>query len=770
MIATSCPHCRSAFKARDEFAGRQARCPKCHRPLEVPRPPSEREADGAVRGEPSTPPKDLNTLKQQIRAAFRGKIEPVSVPFSYRIGVMLVAALVIALPLAYLAVIGVALYLIYWRALHAASAAVYVPSLAAGTVMIFFLLKPIFAAPGRQRRTRSLTRESDPLLFAFVDQVCTAVGSPQPRRIDVDFEVNASAEFSDGWRGLWSRDLVLTIGVPLVVGLDLRQFAGVLGHEFGHFSQGAAMRLSYLIRTVNLWFARAVYERDTWDEMLVERAQATPLWMSWAFRLALLFVWMTRGVLWLLMIAAQAVSGFLLRQMELDADRHEARLVGSQTLVSRIRQLMAVQVATQGAHADMGEFYREGRLGDDLPQLIASNLARIDDDVRTEIDEIIARTPTSPFDSHPSDRDRIAAAEREKAPGLFHLDWPVSVLFRDFTALSKAVTRDYYQSLFGPSFRPDDVCPVDELLSRQDRDAEAALAADLFFLGAFDSLRPVRLPAVPGAGNDASALIANLQRARQQMLATIDDYRKALDSFRRADRLQAEAGRNSVLVRAGLMSEACDAAQADRPTARERAESARARKDELKEALGTFETAAAARLSLALGLVESPTLADRLRDAPSWQAEVARLRPALELMNRWHSELVELRDEHRRLSSLLDHREGREADSSVAGAVQRQMEKLYPLIVHLRHELDQVPYPFEHARGKLSIGKYAIVDLPGQGDLAMIYGASQRVLGCLPPLYGRIVGSLAMICERVESAVGLEVLRLSPDLPAEEVE
>lgn len=727
-------------------------------------------ADGAIKGEPPCPPKDLNALKQQLRAAFRGKIEPVPVPFSYRVGVILVAALVIALPLAYLAVIGMALYLVFWRALHAASAAVYVPSLAAGTVMIFFLLKPIFAAPGRQRRTRSLTRESDPLLFAFVDHVCTAVGSPQPRRIDIDFEVNASAEFSDGWRGLWSRDLVLTIGVPLVVGLDLRQFAGVLGHEFGHFSQGAAMRLSYLIRTVNLWFARAVYERDAWDETLVERAQTTPLWMSWAFHLALLLVWMTRGALWLLMIAAQAVSGFLLRQMELDADRHEARLVGSQTLISRIRQLMAVQVATEGAHADMGEFYREGRLGDDLPQLIRANLTRIDDDVRAEIDEIIDRTTTSPFDSHPSDRERIAAAEHENAAGLFHLDWPVSVLFRDFTALSKAVTRDYYQGLFGPSFRPDNVCPVDELLSRQDRDAEAALAADEFFLGAFDTLRPVRLPAARTTGSDPTELIANLQRARQRMLETIDNYRKSLDSFHRADRLQADAGRNFVLVRAGLISEECEDARSDRPTARERADSARAKKAELNAAMETFEAAAAARLSLALGLVESPAVAGRLPDAPSWQAEVARLRPALELMNRWHSELVELRDEHRRLSSLLDHREGREADSSVVGAVQRQMERLYPLIVHLRHELDQVPYPFEHARGELSIGKYAIVDLPGQDDLAMIYGASQRVLGCLPPLYGRIVGRLAMICERVESAIGLETLRPAPDPPLEEVE
>jgi hypothetical protein len=35
-----------------------------------------------------------------------------------------------------------------------------------------------------------------------------------------------------------SRELVLTIDLPLVAGLTLKQFTGVLAHEFGHFSRG----------------------------------------------------------------------------------------------------------------------------------------------------------------------------------------------------------------------------------------------------------------------------------------------------------------------------------------------------------------------------------------------------------------------------------------------------------------------------------------------------------------------------------------------------
>ena len=52
------------------------------------------------------------------------------------------------------------------------------------------------------------------------------------------------------------RDVVLTIGLPLAAGLTIQEFAGVLAHEFGHFAQGAGMKLTYLIRATSAWFAR----------------------------------------------------------------------------------------------------------------------------------------------------------------------------------------------------------------------------------------------------------------------------------------------------------------------------------------------------------------------------------------------------------------------------------------------------------------------------------------------------------------------------------
>src|SRR5262249_43977060 len=128
---------------------------------------------------------------------------------------------------------------------------------------VVFLIKPLVARPRRRGKTRAVDPSKEPLLFAFVDGVCRSLGAPRPDRIEVDCEVNAGARIDRG-------ELGLTVGLPLIAGLDLKQFSGVLRHELGDFSQRTAMRLRLLILAISRWFARVVYERDEWDEALAD--------------------------------------------------------------------------------------------------------------------------------------------------------------------------------------------------------------------------------------------------------------------------------------------------------------------------------------------------------------------------------------------------------------------------------------------------------------------------------------------------------------------
>ena len=193
----------------------------------------------------------------------------------------------------------------------------------AGSIAVLFMLKPLFARTVTHSGQVSLNRGGQPLLFEFVERICDTVHAPRPTRIDVNFDINASAGYAGGFSSLFRSDLVLTIGLPLVAGLSLQQFAGVLAHEFGHFSQGAGMRVSWVIRNVNMWFARVVYSRDAWDEWLVDASEETDFRIGWIFYIARLAVFLSRGVLWCFMMLSHAATCWLSRQMEYDADRYE---------------------------------------------------------------------------------------------------------------------------------------------------------------------------------------------------------------------------------------------------------------------------------------------------------------------------------------------------------------------------------------------------------------------------------------------------------------
>jgi hypothetical protein len=54
-----------------------------------------------------------------------------------------------------------------------------------------------------------------------------------------------------------------------------------------------------------------------------------------------------------------------------------------------------------------------------------------------------------PFDSRPSDADRLAAIAAEPASGVLSCPQPASALMSDFTRLAREVTFDYYAGAFG---------------------------------------------------------------------------------------------------------------------------------------------------------------------------------------------------------------------------------------------------------------------------------------------------------------------------------
>lgn len=340
-----------------------------------------------------------------------------------------------------------------------------VTPLLVGTITAFFMIKPLFARRSEQMQPVALNPEIDQRVFQLVNAVCELLGASFPIRIDLNCSVNAAAGFDGGLAGMLKNRLVLTLGLPLVAGLTQRELAGVIAHEFGHFRQGAGMRLSYLIRRVNGWFARVVYERDSWDEALDDIAESSEGWARFMVACAQCGVWISRGILWVLMTAGHAISAFLLRQMEYDADGAEIELAGSGAFESTTLKLGLLQTVFSELHLEMRRSWRNRyKLPDNLPVLVQHRLDTMPMEKRQRVENSVVLGKTGLLDTHPSPADRVMNARRLARDGYEINDEPAQELFENFNAVSKMVTLAYYEDDLNVPATEGFLTPVESVL------------------------------------------------------------------------------------------------------------------------------------------------------------------------------------------------------------------------------------------------------------------------------------------------------------------
>ncbi len=722
---------------------------------------------------PAPPP---TITAAELVEPFQAGIDPVRVSVLYRMGLLIVTVAMVLLPVVYVGFI----VLLGWGLWYHVSENitifegsggtrirffVYVTPIVVGAIAILFMIKPLFAPRGRHANPVAVDRHDHPVLFTFVEHLCRAVGAPVPKRIDVDTNVNASASFRGGFGSLVSNDLVLTIGLPLVAGLNLRQLTGVLAHEFGHFAQKSGMGLTYLIRRVNGWFARVVYERDGWDEKLEQWSRQSDARIAIILHLARFMVWLSRRVLWVLMVIGHFVSCFMLRQMEYDADRYEARVAGSDTFAETAKRLPMLALAHQGAHQDLAQSWQENRLADNLPLLVTANYDQLrrQPEAVTKISQAVLQRKTGFFDTHPAERDRIASAGREKAPGIFRLEQPASVLFGDFGTLSSTVTLDYYRQMIGEVVSQKNLVPTAGLVKEQMALSEGDDTLFRYFRGKLLGVHKVFLPEKRlQVADNPSETLAQLKEAQEKMVDGLETADVTLTAYEEAEgRLRmATVARNLMAAKLKFPPKdfGLDAADADGVNAAHRAAMS-ARKSAL-DAMNPVIRAAQMRLTKALQLLGVQTFSPQIPDADRLAKEVARRLDVLGGLKEVWPKVNELQGTYVSLGTLLQNAPGNESNQACVDQIRLLGGQLTGELRDLRQRLAHVDYPYAHADGSVTVATYAIKKLPRADDLGEIMGETEAALERIIALYFRILADLVVVAEKVETAAGLQPLPL----------
>jgi predicted Zn finger-like uncharacterized protein len=796
-LAVQCPSCSAKFRAQEAHAGRVAKCPKCTQAFRLPAAaangaggaekvaptaaavnvaarPAAQSVKQATSKPAAKPAKSLtrDQLAKQLLGGFTGPIKRTRTPISYQLSAIAVAAVMLLLPAVYVGLIALASYGVYWHAVNntdmlssealgrgrqqAMVVMAYLAPIVGGPVMVLFMIKPLFARPERAQRIRFLNRDSEPLLFAFVDRVCETVGSPRPKRIDLDCQVNASASFRRGMLSMLGNDLVLTLGMPLVAGLNTRQLAGVLAHEFGHFAQGFGMRLTYLIRTINFWFMRVVYHRDKADAWLEQSAGSVDIRIGWVLYVAMACVWTSRKVLSALMHVGHFFGSHLLRQMEFDADRYEARLAGSEAFAQTVEKLHLLNYASEAALSDLSDFYREGRLGDDLPQLIQVRAANAPAELKHAIDARIAEGRTRWFDSHPCDADRVAAAKAEAAPGVFQIEMPATVLLTHFEAQSKATTLDFYRGIFGNKFDVKKLRPVSEIEAKQKKTRAGNEALERYFQGEWHGAAPLKLESFYlAAPKNANEALAELKRVREETLAKAKSLQGAAMRLYKAYEKAGEMQVRLSLVRSR--------AKIDKKVLKEwGGESVVKRgldaaEGEIEKATANFSELnrlAARRLELGLSLLQAPKVAERVGRAVD-SAGIDRTFEPLRILSEQLVRLASLQRLHAALGLMLQGLEAKGSPDDIVPVIQDLMRRIFPIVKGIRAALERANYPYEHAEGQMTLARFLVPDVPINDDLASIYNSCGQALENMPQLYVRVFGQMVDAAEAVEAACGM---------------
>ncbi len=708
-----------------------------------------------------------NELQDQFLNGFKGKVVPTPVPWTYRIGLGFVALFMVILPLLYLAIVALFAWAAYWYAVDFGPGLfdsnlggyrankwrllLYVTPLVVSSLLIVFMVKPIFVSLPQDDEQPPLEPEKEPILFAFVRRLCTTMGAPIPSVIAINNEVNASAGPRSGLFSLLRKDLKLTIGLPLVAGLNANQFAGVLAHEFGHFSQLSGMTLTYLIRSINFWFYRVVYERDRVDLWLDEQIEGTEGWMQVTLMLGKGGVWISRRVLWLLMITGSAISNFMLRQMEFDADSYEAKLVGGSTFASTAKELIKLSASADLAIQDQRSYWANGKLCGDHSRLVSHHHTKQNKQLEQVAQEHISTSKTKFFDTHPCDMQRIQQAHQHGQNRVFNIDMPATVLFRDFKELSENHTKQAMSEMIGRTLDEQVFRSIDELKKDEAiQDARFKAMHRVFRLNhIYGRWTQVSIKKTSDV-KDIASLKQEYMQLRDQISANDSERFETLRQWQSTKQIQQSLRRlheSSKIVKSepawfGL-------ATIDPKKLPDKIQETKSRLQELKTKLDTFDSQIEQATSLCLWLANQPKFANNLTSTLQSDAFAF-----LELLHQQSTALDEVESICTELIALLIAVSNTN-DESLGKPIMFCNKQLVDKAGDVLTKFSACKIPIEHTDQSMDVAAYVSGAGFDREDPVQSVKSAESMLRTLWQLSNHSLASLATTIEDVEKVLGL---------------
>ena len=710
----------------------------------------------------------MKLSSKKLHHSFEGFLPENSSSWLYHIELMLSAISMILLVVVYIGMVFGVAYGIYWHITFHHSFIIvydatyldflsYIIPIILGSVLFFVMTKPLFFDEIIVAQSIKLDLQDAPLLSDLIHEVCQRINAPIPEEIELNNELDVSFELKDRFLGVFGGKLILTLGLPLIAGLNISQFSGVLAHELGQVSQTSTLFLSNIIRTINILFAQMFLSLHEFERYLIESSDHFII--SALLFIVRLFVWLVRFILFILTSIAGLCSYFILRQMKYDADFYKIHLIGSDTFAETLVQIRLLEFAYQSAYSDLQSSWNDGRLGDNLAQLVFEKSKEISDDVRDLIDEAINQEKTHFWDIHPCDKDRIKRAKEINSIGIVHLNKPTTLLFHDFKSLSKKVTYHTYKKLLQLDVKYQNLISTKELLQQQKEQSNFSLALEHYFQGLlrldhFISLSRQSLPVV----DNERELTEKIDILRTDINVSLglsrDSYHVYIEkSNKLEDLLFVE---KTIHFYADHLEDEED--QTSLESTQQQIKELRKEIKPVEELLLSFEEKTITRLLLALASLLNEQLRNKLGKTIETFERVEELLNAFKGLSKVYDKIKSLHKQHFYQTIFFNNISTNVIQEDVLYAfIEETNEKLYDNLINIRSSLSFENYPFDHANQFITMGKYIVQhQIEEKEDLNNVFLISQDVISRFFSLYFRMLGELTFMAEEIELALGFD--------------
>ncbi|CAM3433510.1 M48 family metalloprotease [Flavobacterium chungbukense] len=330
-----------------------------------------------------------------------------------------------------------------------------------GLLVLVFLFKFIFVKHKVDRsHLIEITREEEPKLFAFIDEIVGKVQTDFPKKVYLSSDVNACVFYDSTF---WSMFLPikknLQIGVGLVNSVSEIELKAILAHEFGHFSQ-KSMKVGSYVYSVNQVIHNMLYDNDSYNSI----AQSWGSVNGYFAFFTMLAVKIVIGIQWVLQQVYNVVNisyRALSRQMEFHADAVAASVTGSRPLITSLLRLdladhsfntvldyygkkIPDSIATENLYPQQSfvmNFIATNsnlQVENDLPQLTSDFLNRFNKS------KLVIENK---WETHPSTEDRIKELERLNLDVTNDSKSLAIELFQDGLALQNKFTNKLFSSV-----------------------------------------------------------------------------------------------------------------------------------------------------------------------------------------------------------------------------------------------------------------------------------------------------------------------------------